>query len=119
MFLFSNIYLCLSFFSMDFVNVVLFVAFSSYTLPVSTCHFSESVKMGGALGKDNENSGSKPYVPESKLEAKMVKAMQRRESEGTAMKSFNSLILKFPKIDESLRKCKAIFEQFGGLFPHF
>eukprot|EP00268_Persea_americana_P020637 TRINITY_DN2075_c0_g1_i1.p1 TRINITY_DN2075_c0_g1~~TRINITY_DN2075_c0_g1_i1.p1 ORF type:complete len:231 (+),score=57.54 TRINITY_DN2075_c0_g1_i1:328-1020(+) len=68
--------------------------------------------MGGALGKDNENSGSKPYVPESKLEAKMVKAMQRRESEGTAMKSFNSLILKFPKIDESLRKCKAIFEQF-------
>jgi len=30
------------------------------------------------------------------------------------MKSFNSIILKFPKIDESFRKCKAIFEQFDG-----
>lgn len=68
--------------------------------------------MGGALGKDD--SGSKPYVPESKLEAKMIEAMQRRASEGSHMKSFNSLILKFPKIDENLRKCKAIFEQFGG-----
>ena len=53
------------------------------------------------------------WVPETKLEAKMVEAMQRRASEGTAMKSFNSIILKFPKIDENLRKCKAIFEQFG------
>ena len=53
------------------------------------------------------------WVPETKLEAKMVEAMQRRASEGTAMKSFNSIILKFPKNDESLRKCKTIFEQFG------
>ncbi|XVF70977.1 hypothetical protein PTKIN_Ptkin11bG0205500 [Pterospermum kingtungense] len=51
-------------------------------------------------------------VPETKLEAKMVEAMQRRASKGTAVKSFNSIILKFPKIDQSLRKCKAIFEQF-------
>ncbi|KAK6934675.1 EF-hand domain [Dillenia turbinata] len=42
----------------------------------------------------------------------MVEAMQRRASEGSTMKSFNSIILKFPKIDESLRKYKAIFEQF-------
>ncbi|KAL4307976.1 hypothetical protein GQ457_01G007510 [Hibiscus cannabinus] len=33
-------------------------------------------------------------------------------SVGTAMKSFNIVILKFPKIDESLRKCKAVFQQF-------
>ncbi|XXG80193.1 hypothetical protein AAC387_Pa09g1121 [Persea americana] len=65
--------------------------------------------MGSALGKDDD---SKPYVPESKLEAKMIEAMRRRASEGSAMKSFNSLILKFPKIDENLRKCKTIFEQF-------
>ncbi|XP_077237482.1 putative calcium-binding protein CML21 [Tasmannia lanceolata] len=66
--------------------------------------------MGGIVGK--ADSTPKAYVPESKLEAKMVEAMQRRASEGTAMKSFNSLILKFPKIDESLRTCKSIFEQF-------
>ncbi|XP_042520056.1 probable calcium-binding protein CML21 [Macadamia integrifolia] len=66
--------------------------------------------MGGVVGK--EASPRKGWIPETKLEAKMVKAMQRRESEGTGMRSFNSIILKFPKIDESLRKCKTIFEQF-------
>uniref|UniRef100_A0A5B7BV85 Putative calcium-binding protein CML21 isoform X2 n=1 Tax=Davidia involucrata TaxID=16924 RepID=A0A5B7BV85_DAVIN len=65
--------------------------------------------MGGALGKGDSSKGC---IPETKLEAKMVEAMQRRASEGSAMKSFNSIILKFPKIDESLRQCKAIFEQF-------
>uniref|UniRef100_A0A5B7CB32 EF-hand domain-containing protein n=1 Tax=Davidia involucrata TaxID=16924 RepID=A0A5B7CB32_DAVIN len=65
--------------------------------------------MGGILGKGDSTKGC---IPETKLEAKMVEAMQRRASEGSAMKSFNSIILKFPKIDESLRQCKAIFEQF-------
>lgn len=51
-------------------------------------------------------------VPESKLEAKMVEAMQRRARHGTSIKSFNSIILKFPKIDQSFRKCKAIYEEF-------
>ncbi|KAL4280229.1 hypothetical protein GQ457_03G022490 [Hibiscus cannabinus] len=60
--------------------------------------------MGGVSGKLES--------PETKLEAKMVEVMRRRASKGTAIKSFNSIILKFPKIDESLRKCKAIFEQF-------
>ena len=71
--------------------------------------------MGGALGKSE--SPRKGSMPETKLEAKMVEAMQRRESQGSSVKSFNTIILKFPKIDESLRKCKAIFEQFGR-FPH-
>ncbi|KAG4938761.1 hypothetical protein AAZX31_16G088300 [Glycine max] len=66
--------------------------------------------MGGALGKIE--SPKKGSVPETKLEAKMVEAMLRRESQGSSVKSFNTIILKFPKIDESLRKCKAIFEQF-------
>lgn len=65
--------------------------------------------MGGALGKGDSPTAS---VPETKLEAKIIEAMQQRESEGTSMKSFNSIILKFPKIDESLRKCKAIFQEF-------
>ncbi|KAK6947151.1 EF-hand domain [Dillenia turbinata] len=68
--------------------------------------------MGGVQGK--EGSPKKGWVPETKLESKMVEAMQRRASEGSTMKSFNSIILKFPKIDESLRKCKVIFEQFDA-----
>ncbi|KAL5728947.1 putative calcium-binding protein cml21 [Ranunculus cassubicifolius] len=66
--------------------------------------------MGGALGKDE--SPKKGWIPETKLEAKMVEAMQRRGAEGSSMRSFNQLILKFPKIDESLRKCKSTFDKF-------
>uniref|UniRef100_A0A1D1ZHW2 Putative calcium-binding protein CML21 n=1 Tax=Anthurium amnicola TaxID=1678845 RepID=A0A1D1ZHW2_9ARAE len=65
--------------------------------------------MGGIFGKADS---AKHSGPESKLEAKMVEAMQRRAQAGSTMKSFNSIILKFPKIDESLRKCKIIFEKF-------
>ncbi|KAK1311407.1 putative calcium-binding protein CML21 [Acorus calamus] len=65
--------------------------------------------MGVVIGKDASPSHD---APESKLEAKIVETMKRRASEGSAMRSFNSLILKFPKIDESLRNCKTIFEQF-------
>lgn len=66
--------------------------------------------MGGSFGKGD---ASKACITETKLETKMVEAMQRRASKGSSMKSFNSIILKFPKIDESLRKCKDIFKQFG------
>ncbi|XP_065863039.1 probable calcium-binding protein CML21 [Euphorbia lathyris] len=62
--------------------------------------------MGGAVGKPVS------WIPETKLEAKMVEAMRRREAEGCSVRSFNSIILKFPKIDEGLRNCKAIFEKF-------
>ncbi|KAK8527057.1 hypothetical protein V6N13_084929 [Hibiscus sabdariffa] len=60
------------------------------------------------MGGETENDTSS----ETKLEAKMIEAMKLRASVGTAMKSFNTVILKFPKIDESLRKCKAVFQQF-------
>ncbi|GAB2284821.1 Probable calcium-binding protein cml21 [Dionaea muscipula] len=66
--------------------------------------------MGGALGKDE--SPRKGWLPETKLEAKMVEAMKRRASAGTPMMSFNSIILKFPKIDDSFRKFKATFQEF-------
>ncbi|KAL2453562.1 putative calcium-binding protein CML21 [Abeliophyllum distichum] len=65
--------------------------------------------MGGVQGKVESPAAS---ISETKLEAKVIEAMQRRETEGSSLKSFNSIILKFPKIDESLRKCKSIFEQF-------
>ncbi|XP_030929902.1 probable calcium-binding protein CML21 [Quercus robur] len=66
--------------------------------------------MGNKVGKSE--SPKKVSKPETKLEAKTVEAMKRRAAAGTSMKSFNSIILKFPKIDESLRNCKVIFKQF-------
>ncbi|XP_057765369.1 probable calcium-binding protein CML21 [Salvia miltiorrhiza] len=65
--------------------------------------------MGAAITK---SSSPKCGVPESKLEAKILEAMRRREAQGSTIKSFNTIILKFPKIDQSLRKCKATFENF-------
>lgn len=69
----------------------------------------QCIKMGGMIGKAD---AVKHATQVSKLEAEMVNAMQRRAAEGSSMKSFNSLILKFPKIDENLRKCRSIFQQF-------
>ncbi|KAL9682108.1 hypothetical protein QQ045_013901 [Rhodiola kirilowii] len=66
--------------------------------------------MGAAIGKSE--SPRKTWIPETKLEAKMVEAMQRRAAKGNSLRSFNTIILKFPKIDECLKKCKSIFEQF-------
>ncbi|XP_047317367.1 probable calcium-binding protein CML21 [Impatiens glandulifera] len=65
--------------------------------------------MGGVVGKVELPKGN---IVESKLEAKVVEVMKGRASKGSSIKSFNSIILKFPKIDTSLRKCKDIFEQF-------
>ena len=73
----------------------------------------QCIKMGGMIGKAD---AVKHATQVSKLEAEMVNAMQRRAAEGSSMKSFNSLILKFPKIDENLRKCRSIFQQFGESF---
>lgn len=67
--------------------------------------------MGGMLTKGNESPMTS--VPTTKLEAKILETIRKRESKGTSMKSFNTIILKFPKIDTGLRKCKAIFEEFG------
>ena len=66
--------------------------------------------MGAVLGRQDTNKRS---FHGSKLEAKMVDAMQQRASHGTSLKSFDGIVMKFPKIDESFRKCKTIFEQFG------
>jgi hypothetical protein len=72
----------------------------------------EIAEMGGVISGDSPRHTS----PASKLEKKMVEAMQQRALKGTSVKSLNSVIMKFPKIDESLRKCRTIFQQFGELF---
>ncbi|PWA51540.1 EF-hand domain pair [Artemisia annua] len=54
----------------------------------------------------------KTSLPTSKLESQILEAIISREAKGTSIKSINRIILKFPKIDGSLRKCKVIFEQF-------
>lgn len=63
--------------------------------------------MGGAFTKEDEQA-----TPLSKLDAKMVEAMRQRAARGSSMRAFNTIILKFPRIDENLRKCKSIFEEF-------
>ncbi|OEL24120.1 putative calcium-binding protein CML21 [Dichanthelium oligosanthes] len=67
-----------------------------------------TAEMGGVIGADSPRHSS----PATKLERKMVEAMQQRALLGTSVKSFNSVIMKFPKIDESLRNCRTIFQQF-------
>uniref|UniRef100_A0A0D3F214 EF-hand domain-containing protein n=1 Tax=Oryza barthii TaxID=65489 RepID=A0A0D3F214_9ORYZ len=66
-------------------------------------------EMGGVVGRGDSPRHTSPA---SKLERKMVEAMQQRAQKGTSVKSFNSVIMKFPKIDESLRNCRIIFQQF-------
>lgn len=66
--------------------------------------------MGAVLARSDSLTRQSEQV--SKLEAKMVEAVQKRALKGTSMKSFNSIILKFPKIDESFRKCKTIYQEF-------
>jgi len=45
--------------------------------------------MGNIVG--NNESPKKGWIPETKLEAKTVKAMKRRAFEGSVIKSFNNL----------------------------
>ncbi|KAF3786665.1 ABC transporter B family member 9 [Nymphaea thermarum] len=63
--------------------------------------------MGGVIGKSEYSD-----LAETKLDQMIVEAMIRRASEGSNMRSFDSIVLKFPKIDESLRKwsnwCKIV-----------
>lgn len=65
--------------------------------------------MGGVLQKTESRSS----IPQTKLEVRVTEAMRRRAKDGSSMKSFDNVILKFPKVDESLRKCKATFQEFG------
>jgi len=49
----------------------------------------------------------------SKLEQKMVEAMRKKAiSGGSTLKSFNSIIMRFPKIDESFENARNVFQKF-------
>lgn len=67
--------------------------------------------MGSVIGRDESPTSS--LLPETKLEAKIVEAMRRRAKKGSPIRSFNTVVLKFPKIDDNMRKCKTTFEEFG------
>ncbi|XP_051125073.1 probable calcium-binding protein CML21 isoform X2 [Andrographis paniculata] len=67
--------------------------------------------MGGVVCKEESHKSS--ASSETKMEAKINEAIRRRGSEGSSrIKSLDSIILKFPKIDKSLRRCKATFQDF-------
>lgn len=66
-------------------------------------------EMGGSASKGDLKRN---WKQQSKLEARMVEAMQTRAVVGSPLRSLNTIILKFPKIDESLRKCWSTFELF-------
>lgn len=66
--------------------------------------------MGGRLTRD-----AAPSRP-SKIETRMVQAMAERAQSGKfGLKSFNSIIMKFPKIDKSFQDVRAVFKKFGKL----
>jgi len=65
--------------------------------------------MGGRLTRD-----AAPSRP-SRIEARMVQAMAERAQSGKfGLKSFNSIIMKFPKIDKSFQDVRAVFKKFDA-----
>ncbi|XP_031116974.1 probable calcium-binding protein CML21 [Ipomoea triloba] len=75
--------------------------------------------MGSVIGRDESPTS---LLPETKLESKIVEAMRRRAKKGSPIRSFNTVVLKFPKIDDNMRKCKTTFEEFdedgNGIIDH-
>lgn len=60
--------------------------------------------------------GSTPKVEKSrtKIEQRMVQELaQRAQSGKVALKAFNGIILKFPKIDESFEAVRTVFKKYG------
>ena len=105
---------CYSFSDFQLLRVYLIGGFFGWKKKIYIGVTIWTASMGAVLGRHDTHKRS---FHGSKLEAKMVDAMQQRASHGTSLKSFDSIIMKFPKIDESFRKCKTIFEQFGEFCP--
>lgn len=54
-----------------------------------------------------------PQSKPSNLELKMVEALKKRATSGKCtVKTFNSVIMKFPKIDESFEKVRVVFKKY-------
>ncbi|XP_019183147.1 PREDICTED: probable calcium-binding protein CML21 [Ipomoea nil] len=75
--------------------------------------------MGSVIGRDESPTA---LEAETKLEAKIVEAMRQRAKKGSSIRSFNTVVLRFPKIDENMRKCKTTFQEFdedgNGIIDH-
>lgn len=53
----------------------------------------------------------------SKIDMRMIQAMvEKAQSKNLTIKSFNSIIMKFPKIDESFEEVRSVFKTFGKTF---
>jgi calcium-binding protein CML len=67
------------------------------------------------VGQSKGVEGSQP----SKIERRMVKAMAEKAQSGQfSLKSFNSIIMKFHKIDESFEAVRIVFRKYG-IVPTF
>lgn len=52
----------------------------------------------------------------TKIDMQMTQAMTERAQSGHfTIKSFNSIIMKFPKIDESFGEVRSVFKKFGKM----
>lgn len=57
----------------------------------------------------------------TKIDMRITQAVaEKAQSNHIKLKSFNSIIMKFPKIDKSFGEVKSVFKQFGklDLFHH-
>lgn len=53
----------------------------------------------------------------TKIDMRIIQAMAEKAQSGQIkIKSFNSIIMKFPKIDESFEEVKSVFKIFGQLY---
>ena len=53
----------------------------------------------------------------TKIDMRMIQAMAEKAQSGQfAIKSFNSIIMKFPKIDESFEEVRSVFKKYGKMF---
>ncbi|KAH9311412.1 hypothetical protein KI387_026447, partial [Taxus chinensis] len=81
------------------------------------CYLFVGVILVCEMGCNKSKIGSRfsifkqPSKP-SNLELKMVEVTKKRAASGErSLKSFNSVIMKFPKIDESFKKLKSVFQK--------
>ncbi|XP_002982786.2 probable calcium-binding protein CML21 [Selaginella moellendorffii] len=84
---------------------------------VAACHqreiFRAHLETLTALGMGIKGSKDVQLNDVSKIERRMVEAMRKRAKAGPSpFKSFNSILMKFPKIDKSFEQVRGVFKKF-------
>eukprot|EP00246_Nothoceros_aenigmaticus_P013720 TRINITY_DN4865_c0_g1_i1.p1 TRINITY_DN4865_c0_g1~~TRINITY_DN4865_c0_g1_i1.p1 ORF type:complete len:225 (-),score=43.44 TRINITY_DN4865_c0_g1_i1:212-886(-) len=66
------------------------------------------------MGGKSSTARKGPMSQQSKIGQRLVKAMSERAAsgDGTRLKTFNSIIMKFPKIDEALEQVRVVFRKY-------